>query len=68
MSWAKLLAGLVALVNRLFQNQHENELRKAGAREAELAIREKTDAVENEAKKIRSQPGSRSKPDVLGRM
>ena len=68
MSWAKLLAGLVSLFNRFFQNQRDNELRKDGAREADLARRDKIDAVEKEAKKVRRRPVSRSKPDVLERL
>ena len=68
MSWGKLLAGLVSLFNRFFQNQRDNELRKDGARKVDLAMRDKIDAIETEAKKIRSKPGSRSKPDVLKRM
>lgn len=68
MSFAKLLAGLVALVNRLFQNQRDNALRKDGARKADLASRAKIDEVRKEARKVRNRPRSRSKPDILKRL
>ncbi len=68
MDFAKLLAGLVFLFNHIFKNQNENELRKEGARKADLAGRNKIDEVRDEAEKIRrnSIPGSKS--DIIKRL
>lgn len=68
MGWAKLFAGLVSLFNTLFKTHRENEFRKDGAREADLAQRKKLDKVKAQAKKIRRSSSSRSKPDILKRL
>lgn len=68
MSWTKLLAGLVSLVNRIFQTNRDNELRKDGARKAQLERRETLDEVRRQAAEVRRKPRPRSKPDTLERM
>lgn len=68
MSFAKLLAGLVSLLNHIFKTQRENEFRKDGARKTDLAQRDKIDEVRSEAKKIRRNSSPGSKSDIIKRL
>ena len=56
----KIVAGIVGVLDKIFGNQRDNELRKVGARKADLAQRDKTDEIRKESKAFRRE----SKPDT----
>lgn len=60
MGWIKAIGAFFGAINKLLQNQRDNELRKDGARETDLAGRDKQDEVRKDAKKFRKEP----KPDT----
>ena len=68
MGWAKFFAGAISLLNRFFKNQRDNELRKDGARQVDLALRQKNDDIKKAARKVRRKPASGSKSDILKRL
>ena len=64
----KAFNGVMSLLNVLFSNQRDNEHRKDGARQTDLAQREKQDEVRADAKKVRRRPAPKSKRDAIKRV
>jgi len=50
----KIISGIVSAFNMIMGNQRDNELRKDGARKADLAQRDKADEIRKESKKFRN--------------
>ena len=64
----KIVAGLVGIFDKIFGNQRDNELRKDGARKADLAQRDKVDETRKDAKKHRRDNKSVTKSDAAARL
>ena len=68
MGFVKMLQGLFSALNKILGGLQRSEDKKAGARQADLAARNKADEQARNAKKVRADSPRRTKRQHLDRM
>ena len=64
----KIVGGAFQAFNAWMRGQEIKEARKDGARQTDLAGREKQDEIRQDAKKVRRRPKPRLKRDAINRL